>query len=46
MAKNVRLGNGKSREDFIAIMQDLKLAYPRFIDKALPANQSCGLGAE
>ena len=46
MAKNVRLGKGKSREDFIAIMQDLKLAYPRFIDKALPANQSCGLGAE
>ena len=46
LAKNVRLGNGKSREDFIAIMQDLKLAYPRFIDKALPANQSCGLGAE
>ncbi|MEY4718941.1 MAG: hypothetical protein RL563_1559 [Pseudomonadota bacterium] len=46
MAKNARLGGGKSREDFIAIMQDLKLAYPRFIDKALPANQSCGLGAE
>ncbi|WP_446809190.1 MBL fold metallo-hydrolase (plasmid) [Methylomonas sp. 2BW1-5-20] len=46
MAKNARLGSGKSREDFIAIMQDLKLAYPRFIDKALPANQSCGLAVE
>ncbi len=46
MAKNTRLGNGKSREDFIAIMQDLRLAYPRFIDKALPANQSCGLAVE
>lgn len=46
MAKNARLGNGKSREDFIAVMQDLKLAYPRFIDKALPANQSCGLAVE
>jgi sulfur dioxygenase len=46
MAKNARLGGGKSREDFISIMQDLKLAYPRFIDKALPANQSCGLAVE
>jgi glyoxylase-like metal-dependent hydrolase (beta-lactamase superfamily II) len=46
MRKNLRIGDGKSREDFIAIMQDLKLAYPRFIDKALPANQSCGLVIE
>jgi len=46
MAKNARLGGGKSRDQFIAIMQDLKLAYPRFIDKALPANQSCGLAVE
>lgn len=45
-AKNIRLGGGKSREEFIAIMQELKLAYPRFIDKALPANQSCGLATE
>ena len=43
MAKNARLGQGKSRDEFIAIMQDLKLAYPKFIDQALPANQSCGL---
>lgn len=42
MAKNPRLGGGRSREEFIAIMQDLKLAYPRFIDQALPANQACG----
>ncbi|MBD9355990.1 MBL fold metallo-hydrolase [Methylomonas albis] len=46
MGKNPRLGHGKSREEFIAIMQELKLAYPKFIDKALPANQSCGLVAE
>ncbi|WAR45727.1 MBL fold metallo-hydrolase [Methylomonas rapida] len=46
MAKNTRLGGGKSREEFIAILQDLKLAYPKFIDKALPANQSCGLIAQ
>ncbi|PKM12188.1 MAG: Zn-dependent hydrolase [Gammaproteobacteria bacterium HGW-Gammaproteobacteria-3] len=42
IAKNARLGAGKSREEFIATMKDLKLDYPRFIDKALPANQSCG----
>jgi len=27
-------------------MQDLKLAYPKFIDQALPANQSCGMTGE
>lgn len=46
IAKNSRLGGGRTREEFIAIMQDLKLAYPKFIDKALPANQSCGLAVE
>ncbi|MGY6277085.1 MBL fold metallo-hydrolase [Methylomonas sp. MgM2] len=46
IAKNTRLGDGKSREEFIAIMQELKLAYPKFIDQALPANQSCGMVAE
>lgn len=43
IAKNARMGKGRTRDEFIAIMQDLKLAYPKFIDKALPANQSCGL---
>ncbi|WFP49894.1 MBL fold metallo-hydrolase [Methylomonas sp. EFPC3] len=43
MAKNPRLGGGKSRDEFIAIMSELKLAYPKFIDQALPANQACGL---
>jgi sulfur dioxygenase len=42
IAKNPRLGNGKTREEFITIMQGLKLAYPRYIDQALPANQACG----
>ncbi|WKJ92354.1 MBL fold metallo-hydrolase [Methylomonas montana] len=46
IAKNPRLGGGKTRDEFIAIMQELKLAYPKFIDKALPANQSCGLVVE
>ena len=42
MAKNSRLGSGKSRDEFIEIMQNLKLAYPKYISQALPANQFCG----
>ncbi len=41
-AKNARLGGGKKRGEFIQIMQELQLAYPKYIDRALPANQSCG----
>lgn len=43
---NPRIGAGRSRDEFIKLMQDLKLAYPQFIDQALPANQSCGLLAQ
>ena len=39
---NKRLGDGRSREDFIKLMGELKLAYPKYIDTALPANQACG----
>lgn len=46
IAKNARLGGGRTRDEFIAIMQALKLAYPKFIDRALPANQSCGSAIE
>jgi len=42
MAKNPRIGGGRSREEFIAIMRDLHLAYPKFMEQAVPANQSCG----
>jgi len=42
ITKNARLGGGKSREEFIEIMNNLNLPYPKFIDKALPANQECG----
>lgn len=42
MAKNPRLGQGKSRAEFIELMISLKLDYPRHIDTALPANQGCG----
>jgi glyoxylase-like metal-dependent hydrolase (beta-lactamase superfamily II) len=45
LAKNSRLGGGRSREDFISIMHCLNLAYPKYIDQALPANHSCGLTA-
>ena len=41
---NPRLA-GKTREEFINIMNGLDLPYPRHIDRALPANQSCGLAA-
>lgn len=41
-AINVRLGGERSREDFVALMADLKLPYPRQIERALPANQACG----
>jgi glyoxylase-like metal-dependent hydrolase (beta-lactamase superfamily II) len=41
-ALNARLGGGRSREDFIALMADLKLPYPKQIDRAVPANQRCG----
>ncbi|MGE6758473.1 MBL fold metallo-hydrolase [Corallococcus interemptor] len=40
--RNPRLGGGKTREEFSAIMADLKLAYPKKIDIAVPANRLCG----
>lgn len=39
---NSRLGQKRTREDFIKLMKDLNLPYPKQIDKALPANQACG----
>jgi len=42
LAGNPRLGGGKSRAEFIAIMDGLNLAHPKYIDVALPANQACG----
>lgn len=40
--ENKRLGCATSRKAFIALMANLKLAYPKQIDVALPANQACG----
>ena len=43
MAHNPRLGNGKSREEFIEIMSNLKLAPPKHMHEALPSNLRCGI---
>jgi len=40
--RNARLGGGKSMADFVRIMDELKLDYPKFIDHALPGNRACG----
>jgi glyoxylase-like metal-dependent hydrolase (beta-lactamase superfamily II) len=42
-ARNPRLGGQKSLEEFTGIMRELKLAYPKFIDYALPGNEGCGV---
>lgn len=42
MATNARLGGGKTVEEFVEIMANLKLAYPKQIDRAVPANLRCG----
>jgi len=33
----------KSKEEFVKIMENLKLAYPKQMDKAVPANLTCGI---
>lgn len=40
---NPRLGGGKSKEEFIEIMNNLNLSYPKKIDVAVPANMRCGV---
>ena len=39
---NSRLGHGCSKQDFVEIMKNLDLPYPKKIDIALPANKACG----
>lgn len=41
-ALNARLGGNKTEAEFIRIMANLNLPYPKHIDEALPANQGCG----
>lgn len=33
----------KNREEFVDLMTNLQLAYPKMIDKAVPANMVCGI---
>lgn len=40
---NPRLAENRSKEDFMKIMSELKLANPKKIHIALPANIACGL---
>jgi glyoxylase-like metal-dependent hydrolase (beta-lactamase superfamily II) len=42
-ARNPRLGGKRSLEEFCAIMRDLDLPYPKFIDYAVPGNRQCGV---
>lgn len=39
---NARLGGQKTKQDFVELMQNLDLPYPKKIDIALPANKVCG----
>lgn len=41
--RNPRLGGGKPLQDFVTIMQNLNLPYPKFIDYAVPGNRKCGV---
>ncbi len=42
---NPRLGQGKSKDEFKKIMAELKLAQPKKIHEAVPANMVCGARA-
>jgi len=44
--RNPRLGGGKSKEEFVELMNGLNLPYPRKIDFAVPGNERCGLCSE
>lgn len=40
---NPRVGGGRTKEEFVNIMSNLKLANPKKIHEALPANEACGI---
>jgi sulfur dioxygenase len=42
-ARNPRLGGERTLEEFVKLMGDLNLAYPKFIDYAVPGNRGCGV---
>jgi sulfur dioxygenase len=41
--RNPRLGGDTTLEQFKAIMANLNLPYPKFIDHAVPGNRQCGV---
>jgi glyoxylase-like metal-dependent hydrolase (beta-lactamase superfamily II) len=41
--RNPRLGGDKTLQEFREVMANLKLAYPKFIDYAVPGNRQCGV---
>lgn len=41
--RNPRLGADRTLEDFIELMANLNLPYPKFIDYAVPGNRACGV---
>lgn len=42
-ARNPRLGDDRTLEEFLEIMAGLDLPYPDFMDYAIPANRQCGV---
>ncbi len=44
--RNPRLGQDKTLEEFVAIMESMDLPYPRKIDFAVPGNEGCGFCPE
>ncbi len=40
--RNQNIGGGKTLEEFIQIMDNLDLPYPRKMDFAVPGNEHCG----
>jgi len=40
---NPRLGNNRSRDEFVDIMNNLNLDLPKKINEAVPANRDCGI---
>jgi glyoxylase-like metal-dependent hydrolase (beta-lactamase superfamily II) len=41
--RNPRLGGDKPLAEFVKILEEMDLAYPKFIDYALPGNRECGV---
>lgn len=41
--RNLRLGKNKPLEEFVHIMKNMDLPYPRKIDFAVPGNELCGV---